>query len=247
LTQVRVHHDSAIATLTVGTGDHANALTATGWTELAEAARDLASDTDVRAVVVAGATANAFCSGSDVREWHGATPSAIDASFAAMEAAFRAVEDIPVPVIARINGVAAGAGCQLACACDIRVATEDARIGMPIARWGILVPPSFAARLATLTGPGLARELLFTGRLVGGEEAVRVRLASASLPREQLDAYVAELLGTITAQPLAAVRAAKQVMGALLRGNARSRELRADAPTADHAAMQEQLTEFLCR
>jgi enoyl-CoA hydratase/carnithine racemase len=247
LTQVRVNHDGAIATLTVGTGAHANALTASGWTELAAAARDLGSDTDVRAVVVAGATGTAFCSGSDVREWHGATPAAIDASFAAMETALRAVEDIPVPVIACISGVAAGAGCQLACACDIRVATDDARIGMPIARWGILVPPSFAARLATLTGPGLARELLLTGRLVSGQEAARVGLASASLPHEQLDAYVADLLGTITAEPPAAVRAAKEVMGALLRDNARSGDLPPDAPTADHAAMQEQLTAFLCR
>lgn len=244
--EVQILYARSVATLSVGTGKRATALTTQGWTELAEAARTLAADIELRAVVVAGAAAGGFCSGSNVHEWFGASPVEVDASFAAMETALRAVERIPMPVVAAIRGVAAGAGCQLACACDVRVIAADAKIGMPVARWGILVPPCFAARLAAITGPGRARELLFTGRLVDAGEAVRISLASTSLPGAVLDAHLTSLLHTITSLPPTAVRAAKTAVDRVQRPKRLDVDL-LTAATADHTAMQDRLAGFSAR
>jgi enoyl-CoA hydratase/carnithine racemase len=213
---VGVQRDGGLATVRVGTGHRANALGTRDWQALAALFDDLAEDRSLRAVVISGRGTSSFSAGSDMREWLSAEPSGIDASFAAMETALRAVERLPVPVIAQVRGSAVGAGCQLACACDLRLIAAEARIGMPIARWGILVPPTFAARIALLTGPAAARDLLFTGRLVDGPEAVRLGLATASVPDAELDSVTATLISSITAHPPAAVRAAKRAVDTLL-------------------------------
>ena len=116
---------------------------------------------------------------------------------AQMEAAFRAIEICPVPVIAQISGVAAGAGCQLALACDIRVVATSARIGMPIARLGIRPSPAFAARLVRVVGPAVAAELHYTGRLVKGPDAVTTGLANRCVYGELLASTVRDLVEEI--------------------------------------------------
>jgi enoyl-CoA hydratase/carnithine racemase len=182
-----------------------------------------------------------------MREWLSAAPADIDASFAAMETALTAIERLPVPVVSKVRGAAVGAGCQLACACDLRIVATDAKIGMPIARWGILVPPAFAARIAVLTSPATARDLLFTGRLVDGSEAVRLGLATTSVPEEELDTATADVVASITAHPPAAIRAAKHSVDTLL-APARDRLHRLPAgPAADYASMQHGLSAFLSR
>lgn len=128
------------------------------------------------------------------------------------EKAFRAVERCPVPVVAQVQGVAAGAGCQLALACDLRVMGESARIGMPIARLGILPSPAFAARLVRLAGQALARELLYTGRLLDSAEAATAGLANAVVPDAGVEGHVTALLDLVAAQPAAAIRAAKRAV-----------------------------------
>ncbi|EWM11843.1 enoyl-CoA hydratase/isomerase family protein, partial [Kutzneria sp. 744] len=154
---VTVRSDGRGAEVVLGSGGSANALGHEDWRALELAFRNLSND--VRVVVVRG-SGSTFSAGSDLREWVHAAPDDVDRAFAAMEAACTAIEECPTPVIAQVNGVAAGAGCQLALACDLRVFADDARIGMSIARLGILVSPAFAARLALLAGHGLARELL---------------------------------------------------------------------------------------
>lgn len=119
-------------------------------------------------------------------DWVDADSAYVEKSFARMEEAFSAIEDCPVPVVAEIRGVAAGAGCQLALACDLRLMADSARIGMPIARLGILASPAFAARMVALTGPSVARELLYTGRLVDARTAVELGLADHQVPEAQL-------------------------------------------------------------
>jgi enoyl-CoA hydratase/carnithine racemase len=210
---VRVEVEGALATVTVGTGERHNALTAAGWQELADRFGALAGEAGLAAVVVRGA-GGTFCSGSDVTEWLGATPEALEDSFARMEAAFRAIEACPVPVVAQIAGYAAGAGCQLALACDLRVIGESARIGMPIARLGILPSPAFAGRLVRLSGPAVAAELLHTGRLLDARRAVAVGLANLAVPDPDLAAGTRELIADIVRHPPAALRAAKQAVTA---------------------------------
>ncbi|MEU1593394.1 enoyl-CoA hydratase/isomerase family protein [Streptomyces sp. NPDC005708] len=242
---VRLRRDRDIATVRVGTGRRGNALATRDWDALAALFEDLADDRTLRAVILSGAGSTFFSAGSDMREWLSADPADIDASFASMENALTAVECLPVPVIASIHGTAAGAGCQLACACDLRIVADNAQLGMPIARWGILVPPAFAARIALLTGPATARDLLFTGRLVDGPEALRLGLATACVPEVELDDTITTLVASITAHPLAAIRAAKRSIDTLLEP-VRDRLRKASAgPAADYASMQAGLSSFL--
>jgi enoyl-CoA hydratase/carnithine racemase len=156
-------------------------LTSAGWRLLEQRVADVASLPSVRAVLVRG-EGGTFCAGSDMTEWADAGPDAVEESFARMEAAFRAIEQCPVPVVAEVRGVAAGAGCQLALACDLRLMADSARIGMPIARLGILPSPAFAARLINLAGPSLARRLLYTGRLLDAPAAAAAGLADEHQP-----------------------------------------------------------------
>lgn len=134
------YHDDGLATVKVGSGRRANALGTRDWLALADLFNGLAEDQSLRAVVLSGRGTTSFSAGSDMREWLSADPADIDASFAAMETALTAIESLPVPVVAEIRGTAAGAGCQLACACDLRIVASDAKMGMPIARWGSLCP-----------------------------------------------------------------------------------------------------------
>ena len=244
---VGVERDGRVATVRVGTGRRSNALGTRDWEALACVFHDLAGDADLGAVVVTGRGASSFSAGSDMREWLGAGPAHVDASFAAMEEALTAIEALPVPVVAQVRGAAVGAGCQLACACDLRVLASDATIGMPIARWGILVPPAFAARIALLTGPAVARDLLMTGRLVDGDEALRLGLASASIPGTHLDAGIAELVDSITVHPPAAVRAAKRAVDTLLRPERDRVHRLSVGPAADYDSLQHGLGSFLAR
>lgn len=202
-----------VAEVVVGTGRRRNALTSAGWDRLAGLLRDVAASSAVRVVVIRGA-GDTFCAGSDMTEWQHADLDAVERSFDRMEAAFRAIEECPVPVVAEIRGDAAGAGCQLALACDLRVMARSARIGMPIARLGILPSPAFASRLAAVAGPAVARELLYTGRLLDAREAVGARLANHAVPDPELTGYVTGLVTEIAGQPAAAVRSAKAAVTA---------------------------------
>jgi enoyl-CoA hydratase len=207
-TQVRLHRDGGVATLVLGSGQRMNALGMAGWAELAAAAGALAADPP--AVVVVRGAGQTFCAGFDLREWVDASPERVDATFAAMETALGAVEAIPAPTVAVVHGAATGAGCQILLACDLHVAAEDARIGMPIGRHGILVSAPFALRLATLVGPARARDLLYTGRLLSGAEAAATGLVTRAQPGGDVDRAADELVATLCEQPTEALRAIKR-------------------------------------
>jgi enoyl-CoA hydratase/carnithine racemase len=211
---VRMERDGRVARVVIGSGVRRNALTTGGWAGLERVMLGLADDDTLRAVVVEGA-AGWFCAGSDIREWERATPEQVELSFSRMEATCTAIENLPVPVIAKVRGAAAGAGCQLALACDMRIVSDNASIGMPIALLGILVSPSFANRLAVHCGPSVAGELLYTGRMVHAEEAVRLGLANACVPSDQLENQVDVAVDAILRVSGASVRAAKRALAQL--------------------------------
>jgi len=210
-----VSRSGAVAEIRVGDGSRRNALPGRAWEQLARQVRELGADRSLRVLVIRG-YGDTFCAGSDMTDWVDAEAGYVEESFARMEAAFTAIEECPVPVIAEIRGVAAGAGCQLALACDMRFMADGARIGMPIARLGILASPAFAARLVALAGPAVARELLYTGRLVGARGAVALGLADDSGPEEQLAVRTGDIAADIAQQPPAAIRAAKLAVTAAL-------------------------------
>lgn len=212
---VHLRIDGAIGEVILGRGTRRNALGRQDWRRLEQRCHELAAHRDLRVVLVHGA-GDTFSAGSDIREWVRADVSEVDASFAAMESAFTAIEALPVPVVAEVSGAAAGAGCQLALACDLRVMAASARIGMPIARLGILASPTFAARLAELAGPAVARELLYTGRLLAAPEAVQLGLANHWVPDAELSGATHTLVAAIAAQPTEAIRAAKRAVATAL-------------------------------
>ncbi len=203
-------------TVTVGTGERRNVLGPHDWVELEQIAVRLAERQDIKAVVFRGA-AETFCAGSDLQYWIDAVPETINEDFACIEAALQAVERIPVPTIAVIEGVAAGAGCELALACDLRIFAESARIGLPIVQLGMLVSPHFALRLSLLVGIARARELLFTGRLVGATEANLMGLATTISADAEVGTALELTLDAVRSQPLRGLKAAKEASSIALR------------------------------
>ncbi|MET3811263.1 enoyl-CoA hydratase/isomerase family protein [Arthrobacter sp. UYEF3] len=197
-----------VAVLEVGSGERFNALSSLQWRALEISARDLAADPSVRAVIIRG-NGDTFCSGSDLREWQDATGADVSDAFAAIEGALQAVEAIPAPTVALVQGIAAGAGCQLALACDLQVLDASAQIGMPIARLGMLIPPTFANRLSLRIGPSRSKDLLYGGRLLTATEALTIGLVSTVVPAGGAPGEVAELTGRWSAMSQASLRASK--------------------------------------
>ena len=235
-----VQRDGPVAIVTIGDGHRRNALTSAAWLRLAGCVGQLSADSGLAAILLRGA-GRTFCAGSDVNEWVGAGPAAVEESFAHMETAFRAIETCPAPVLAAVTGVAAGAGCQLALACDLRVMSASARIGMPIARLGIRPSAAFAARLIRLAGPALAAELFYTGRLLRAPQALAAGLTNDVVPVSEVAARSTQLLGEITRNPVSAVRAAKQAIIAAA-GPPPSGSL---GPAADYPDLQDGIARIL--
>jgi enoyl-CoA hydratase/carnithine racemase len=244
--KIELSRDGDVAEVSVGDGQHGNALSRTDWRELERTFRELARDDELRAVVVRG-RGGVFSAGSDMREWVLADITDVAEDFAAMEAAFNAIEELPVPVVAQVEGVAAGAGCQLALACDLQVLADTARIGMPIARLGILVSPAFAARLSVLAGPGATRELLYTGRLVPADEAVRLGLATRCVPGPDLATATRRLVLSVTRNPAASIRAAKQAVDAALAAPRAAAKAQSGGPPVAYEDFQRGISTFLTR
>jgi enoyl-CoA hydratase/carnithine racemase len=209
---VAVSVNGVVARITVGDQRRRNALRRDDWSALEEAVRELADDHDVRVVTVRG-TGGTFSAGSDIREWVGADADQVDGTFEVMQAALDAMETIAVPTVAVVEGVAAGAGCQLALSCDICVMARSALLGMPVLRLGILPSPAFALRLTALAGTARAREMLYTGRLVTADEAERYGLATMVANDSDIDDRAAELVAAIGDQPRTGLVAAKAATG----------------------------------
>lgn len=206
---VDVHE--GIATISIGSGRRRNALGMAEWTHLGKVADLVSADGDVRAVVIRGA-GETFCAGFDLREWETVGLDDIGVAFETMECVFKAIERIPVPVVAEIRGTAAGAGCQIALSCDIRVMAETARIGMPTGQLGINPCPEFVGRVACAAGLEVAADLFFTGRLLDGREAAARGLVARCISDEGLSSATAELVALIASRPPSPLRRAKSLM-----------------------------------
>lgn len=243
---VGVQHAGPVATITVGTGERFNALGSNEWRELERIAASLSSDGSLRAVVVRG-RGGVFCSGSDLREWDGATAEQVRLSFASMESALQALEEIPVPTVAVVEGVATGAGCQLALACDLQLTAASARIGMPVSRLGILVPPSFANRMSLRIGPSRTKDLLYGGRLLGAAEAHGMGLITTVVPDDDVDGSLLGILGGWEAVSPASLRAAKAAVDRGLRPLTQPARDEPQGPASDPAEFSWRVASFLHR
>lgn len=163
--------------ITINRPEKRNAITLEMWYDLQQAIVELASS-DCRALVITGMGDAAFASGADIAEFGTTkrTPEAARTSFLAVEHTCRRISELPVPVIAAINGYAIGAGLELAVACDYRIGTQHARLGITAAKMGITIGQGHIRRLVTTVGASWALDLLLSSRLVSSEEAMRIGL-----------------------------------------------------------------------
>jgi enoyl-CoA hydratase/carnithine racemase len=185
-----------------------NALNVQVQDEIRAAAQAAADDPGIRAVVVHGG-GTAFAAGADIAELADLTYAQMSARATAQSDAFDAVARIPKPVVAAVTGYALGGGCELALACDFRVVADDARLGQPEIRLGVIPGAGGTQRLARLVGPARAKDLIFTGRTVRADEALRIGLADRVVPAADVLATAIELVRPYTDGPAQALRAAK--------------------------------------
>jgi enoyl-CoA hydratase len=178
--------------------------------ELAHAIAGVAADDRARVMLVTGAGDKAFAAGADIGEMMNLTPQEARAFSESGMRVMHALEALPMPVIALVNGYALGGGCELALACDWIIASESAVFGQP--EVGLGIPPGFGGtqRLARLVGRALALELLTTGRQVRADEALRVGLASHVCPASELGTRGLEMARLIASRAPLAVRFAKE-------------------------------------
>lgn len=190
-----------------------NALDLAGWRAVAGALQDVATDPAVRCVVVRGAGRKAFSAGADISEFTEKRlgDEAARSYNAALSAALAAIQSAPVPVLAMVDGLAVGGGCEMAAACDVRLASDRSSFGIPVGRLGVSLGLTETRALTAAIGAANLRYLLFSGSIVDAPTAAGMGLVQRVVAPEELVEVTAQLVGTVVTNAEATMRAAKQV------------------------------------
>ena len=220
---IRLDVREGIAVVTLDRPQARNAINQEVVNELRAALGLLARDPDARALILTGAGPAVFASGADIRELR--QRRAADALKGINSSLFLEIERFPLPTIAAVNGYALGGGCELAIACDLRIASESARFGQPEVGLGIIPAAGATYRLPRLIGSGRAQEMILTGRIIDAPEALRIGLVNRVVPGDRLLKEARSTAALIARKGPLAVRAAKLALQAALHG-----------PDAGHAA-----------
>ena len=194
-----------IAILTINRPSKLNALNAETLAELEDAFQQAATSAEVRALLITGAGEKAFVAGADIQEFTSLDAAAAQRLAARGQRIFRALETMPKPTLAAINGFALGGGLELAMACTLRVASPNAKLGQPEVKLGLIAGFGGTQRLPRLVGRGRALEILLTGDPIDAAEAHRIGLVNHIAPAAELIAFSRALLGKILANGPAAV------------------------------------------
>jgi methylglutaconyl-CoA hydratase len=179
--------------------------------DLAAAAGTLAADAGARCVIVRSAGRH-FCAGADLKERQGMSLDEVRAFVPRLAGACDAIAALPMPTIAAVNGTAAGGGCELALACDLRVLADDATIGLREAALAILPGAGGTQRLPRLVGPAMAKRWIFTARMHGAQQALADGVAQRVVPAADLELRCLELAAEIAQNGPVAVRLAKRAI-----------------------------------
>ncbi len=212
---IRVDVSESIATLTIDRPEVKNALDLQTVTEVRAALHRLAVDADAGVLIVTGGGEAAFVSGADINDIRA---RGRDEGLAAINSSlFSEIERFPRPTIAAINGYALGGGCELALACDIRIASETAKFGQPELGLGIIPGAGATQRLPRIIGMGRAKHLILTGEIIDAKQALEIGLVSAVAPAGQLQIRARELAKKVLRQGPLAARLAKVALNASAR------------------------------
>jgi len=195
-----------------------NALNAQVQGELHEAANEASGRADVRAVVIYGGE-KVFAAGADIKEMVTADYAAMVQRAAPLQAAFDALARIPKPTVAAIAGYALGGGCELALTADFRVCGDNAKLGQPEILLGIIPGAGGTQRLPRLIGPSRAKDLVYSGRFVGAEEALAIGLVDKVVAPDDVYSGAVEMVSRYVNGPALALRAAKAAIDGGLDGD----------------------------
>ena len=196
---ILLRREPPVATVTINRPAQRNAISFTMWGQLTELMNDLDNDRDIRCVVIAGAGDEAFSAGADISDFeaHRSDSQRGRIYNRAVDGLLEKVAEMGTPVISMIDGFAAGGGCELAVATDLRIASENSRLGIPVARLGITIGHREMYGLVNLVGKGNALYILLSGRLLDAAESLRIGLVNQVVPAEQLEAVTYKLAADI--------------------------------------------------
>jgi len=201
-----------VCTITLNRPGSMNSLNLRTVEALAAAVAALRFDRAARVVVITGAGEKAFCSGADLKERATLSPDQVRRFIATIRDTFTAIEALPQPVIAAVNGVALGGGTELALACDLRVASDRATLGLTEVKLAIIPGAGGTQRLPRLVGKGRAMELILTGRSIGAAEALAIGLVNRVAPAGELMEAARKLAGEmLSAGPIALQQAKRAI------------------------------------
>lgn len=220
--------DGAVVTLTLNRPEKRNALTVPMLEAFHAAVREVAATPEVRVVILAGA-GKAFCAGLDLKEMGLARRPDGSVEYPEIEHALHELEACPVPTIAMMQGDAIAGGLELALHCDLRVAAASARMGMPLARIGLVVPFALTQKLLDAVGTVRTKEMLFTGALLDAESAHSAGLVTRVVPDAELETATRSLAADIAANAPLSLRTMKAAIN-------EANRFRVKTPSADLAA-----------
>jgi enoyl-CoA hydratase len=206
--------ENGTQTITINRPDKLNALNKLTVQELGQAIQAAKADGGVKAVIITGAGPKAFVAGADIAEFVGLTADQAKAMAKTGQDVFKSIEDCPKPVMAAVNGFALGGGCELAMACHLRVASENAKFGQPEVNLGLIAGYGGTQRLIQLVGKTKAMELHLTADMITAEQALQLGLVNHVVPQDQLIARCAEILERIKTKSPSAVSHAIAAMNA---------------------------------
>jgi len=210
---LRIETDAGVALITIDRQEKRNALNTTVRAELVAALDALRDDDAVRVLVITGAGDKAFVAGADIGEFAGRTPLEQRAAMTGRRV-FDEVAAYPKPVIAMINGFCLGGGCELALACDLRIAADTAKLGQPEINLGIIPGGGGTQRLPRVVGTGQAMRLVLSGEIIDAAEALRIGLVDLVHPAAGLRERAMELARKMAEKSPVALRMAKSAVRA---------------------------------